>query len=450
VIDLLESWLRSDGDPAGAALWRRWCELLAGPVRIGVAGRETGIVARTAARIGACAVPIVVEGIPGPGVQDRLLGVHAIAWATPVTSALGAEERETLASLEALGAPGARWIALADQHLLERVADDPPRELAEVRARVDAVASWPLVDDPSELADRLERDPDLRSRRFAEVARVLMADARARSSADLARADAEIARVSGLLDGEDAQLDAVLRAASRSAAHLLGAVRRQIELLLVDLDDFLVALERGLPAEIDATLDVDLARRALPHWLQQVVEGWLSDRLAAAQAALVVDLQGVVEASELDRISLVLPLVHPGEVRGEAQWGARLGATAALGSGAALLLLGLWIPGLAAIAGGAVWSAVGQGARVEATRARLVETGTSAIRRLGVDASTLLREQLEWIGREADRIGPERREEARAQRADVRASLERSLAAAREERTRASDSLARWAAREST
>ncbi len=439
----METWLREEGDAAGELLWRRQAEALAGPLRIGVAGCDPGVVGRVAQRVGPSAVPVVVDagGVPA-GVEDRILGVHALLWVTPAGAVLGAEERGILDILR--GVPDDRVLVLGDLHLLERLVDDPEAEQAELIARAEAVSPWGVVDDAVAWARAREADPELRERRRRSLARLLGDDARTRAIARKASAEAAMETHRAALAADDERIDGVRRDAHLAAGHLLGAQKRRVEELLVALTSFLVELERALPAEIDGVADPDLAQRALPHWLASVVGGWLGDRLEEGAAAVRADLAGVVSEEDLAAVALVLPAVHPAEIRGEAQWGSRLGSTAAFGGGAALVLLGLWIPGLVALAGGVALSAAGERGRAEATRERLVETGTVAIRRLGEDAGRLMREQLGWIGREIERLAEVRVDVARQARADLRAREAARLAAREAEADAAGAEAARW------
>ncbi|MEZ4238525.1 MAG: hypothetical protein R3F59_20700 [Myxococcota bacterium] len=57
--------------------------------------------------------------------------------------------------------------------------------------------------------------------------------------------------MSALLQAEDDKLDAERRRGQRTAAHLLGAMRRQTELLLMDRS-FPAPIEVSLPAEVES------------------------------------------------------------------------------------------------------------------------------------------------------------------------------------------------------
>src|SRR5690606_23341216 len=110
----------------------------------------------------------------------------------------------------------------------------------------------------------------------------------------------------------------VRRRGERAAAHMLGAMRRNTEQMLVDLREFLVRLEADLPAQVEAVDDVDVVRRTLAHWLHHVVEAWMSDRLATWRADVLQELLEVqVDEAEIDRAELLVPALHPPPVRGE-------------------------------------------------------------------------------------------------------------------------------------
>src|SRR5690606_1739063 len=119
---------------------------------------------------------------PSLGTQDRLLGAHALLWATPLTAALGTWERKALTALDQAGAPMRRAVVLADAHLLARLSDDPEREGAEVHERVAALlpGGWDLQEEIDVVAwlraAEDERDA-LAAQRRAAVSRLLLTDA---------------------------------------------------------------------------------------------------------------------------------------------------------------------------------------------------------------------------------------------------------------------------------
>lgn len=439
----VQTALQDAGDHAGAFLWRRICRDLEGPLRVVVAAREQAVARRLLARLQeelpeADHSVLLLEGrgdddaepAPTLGAQDHLLAAHVLLWATPLTAALGSWERQALTALDEAGAPTQRAVVLADAHLLERLSDDPDREGAEVRERVASLVpeGWQL-DEESTVAARLQelapRRAALVLERQRAVSRLLLLDALRGLDDRLARAREELERVEELLAAEQAHLDQVRRRGERAAAHMLGAMRRNTEQMLVDLREFLVRVEGDLPAQVEAVDDVDVVRRTLAHWLNHVVEAWMSDRLATWRADVLQELLEVqVDEAEIDRAELLVPALHPPPVRGEANWTRRIGATAAMGGGAAMLLLGLWIPGLLAVTGGAAWSTFAQRSERVASRKKLVETAIDAVRQMGGDAERLLRDQITQLEEELQGLGDERATEAAARRAAQRAELD--------------------------
>lgn len=435
----LESALREAGDLASATIYRRVAAELAQGLRVAVVASHSGTAARLArelqerfAEIVLIPVEVDPEEGPGLGAEDRLLGVHAALWATPVTAPLGQGEREVLPTLEGL-APRRRAVVLADAHLLERMSDDPAAEAAEVRARLEDLVpdGWDLL-DPTELTAWLERcgaqRTDLTEARMGEVGARLVAEALA-THARAAQAEAgaidELQRLLGL---EDEALEQERRKGARVAAHLLASMRRHTEELLLDLRAFLDELDADLRPQLEAMSDVDLARRTLPHWLHHVVERWVAERLDAWRIELLGDLRDAsVDEEEAHRAELLVPALHAGTMPGDPAWGQRLGVTAAVGGGAAMLALGLWIPGAVAVAGGLAWSAVGRPSRKARTREVLLDAARSALRRMGEDADRLLREQLTQAETQLAAMGEERAASLADQRAAERARLEERL-----------------------
>lgn len=435
--------LQEAGDHAGAFLWRRICRDLEGPLRVVVAAREQAVARRLMLRLQEELPDIDLsillmeargdddaEPAPTLGAQDHLLAAHVLLWATPLTAALGNWERQALTAMQQAGAPAQRAVVLADANLLERLSDDPEREGAEVRERVSALVpqGWRL-DEESEVGawlGELERQrPELVTERQRAVSRMLLLDALSGLDHRVERAVEELERVEALLEAEDAHLDEVRRRGERAAAHMLGAMRRNTEQLLVDLREFLVHIETDLPTQVEAVEEVDIVRRTLAHWLHHVVESWMSDRLATWRADVLRELLEVhVEGSEVQRAELLVPALHPPPVRGEANWTSRLAATAAMGGGAALLLMGLWVPGLLAVTGGAAWSTFAQRSEREASRKRLVETAIDAVRQMGTDAERLLRDQITQLEDELQGLGDERASEAAVARTAQRSLLE--------------------------
>lgn len=440
---LIQEALEAAGDPAGAFLWRRVCRDLDGDIRIGVVSRDEAVTGRVVRELAAFDrvvwIPLRLEAAgealtPTLGAVDRLLSVHALLWATPSTAPLGAEERAGMTAIVDAGAPARRLVALADEALVAQMSDDPDAELREVadRARALCGPDW-RVERQSGLAGWIEgltadRVGVARERRRA-VAAILLRDAKRRSEAAVAAAAEELARVDELLSAEDDRLDAERRRGRRTAAHLLGAVRRQTERLMMDLRAFLHGLEHDLPKQIESVADVDTVRRTLPHWLHQVVEHWMIDRLASWRADVLTDLAELqLSAADVNRAELLVPALHPSPVRPDAAWGQRIGITAAVGGGAAMLAFGMWIPGLLAVTGGLAWSALGRRAATAATRRALLDAATDAVRQMGQDADRLLRDQIRTLEDELDRLGEDRASELGRIRADQRKALDQERA----------------------
>lgn len=439
----IQQALQEAGDHAGAFLWRRVCRDLDGELRVVVAAREIGTARRLVAQLQEAlpaitwtALHLEAQGDPAAdptptlGAQDRLLGAHVLIWATPLTAALGAWERRALAALEGAGAPHVRAVTLADGHLLDRLSDDPEREGAEVRARVASLLpdGWALLDaaDTAPWVARADTERGTVARvRRAAVGHLLLADALRGLDDQVTRAGGDLARAEELLAAEDATVAEARRRGERAAAHLLGAMRRQTQQLLVDLRGFLLQLEADLPGQVDAVEDVDTVRRALAHWLHHVVEAWMADRLGLWRAEVLRDLAEVqLDDSDIDRAELLVPALHPSPVRGDPQWATRLGATAAMGGGAALLLMGLWIPGLMAVTGGLAWSALAQRSQEVATRKKLIETAIDAVRQMSCDAERLLGDQIRQLEEELAHLGEDRARAIADVRAAPRAELE--------------------------
>lgn len=426
--------LEAAGDLAGAFLWRRVCRDLDGGLRIGLAARDDASARRALAQLPEVPggewvlIPVEHDGPAsvGLGAQDRLLGVHALVYATPMTAALGTTDRDALASLGDAGAPGARALTVGDAHLLERLSDDPEREREAVYTRIEDLLpdGWPLV----RLAAIQEWIRDLAdpsrgcvARRRDEVGRLLLDEGLDRLDAAAASERERLAEIEGLLAQEDASLAAARKAARRVAAHTLAVVRRQTEALDLDLQAFLRTLEADLPTQIGA-VDVRTARTVLPHWLAHVTESWMADRLARWRADVLAELEEI-EIEEAVHAELLVPALQPAPVRGESQWARRLGSTAAFGGAAALLAFGMWLPGLVALAGGVVWSTFGRSDGDAVNRERLVATARTALRQMGSDAQRLLGDQVAQLSEELDRLADDSEAEHRAARAALRADL---------------------------
>lgn len=436
---VIQDALNAAEDPAGAFLWRRLCRDLDGDLRIGVVAREEALTGRALRSLqavdGVELVPLRVEPAgealrPTLGAVDRLLSVHALVWVTPASAALGAEERAGLGALVDAGAPSRRAVWVGDTDLLERMADDPERELAEVVTRASAVAGpgWDVTTGEAVGAWmrslRADRERVARERRRA-VAAVLLRDARMRAEQAARAAEADVSRLDALRVAEDEQLDAERRKGRRTAAHLLGAMRRHTEQLLVDLRGFLNRLEADLPAQIEAVSDIGVARATLPHWLHHVVERWMGDRLAGWRAEVLTDLAELdLDPNDLSRADLLVPSVSAAPLGADRGWGVRLTTTAVMASGAALLLYGLWIPGVVALGGGLVWSALGRRAAEAGSRRALVDAAIQAVRQMGLEADRLLRDQIVALETELSQLGEERASELARARQEQRLHLE--------------------------
>jgi hypothetical protein len=145
-----------------------------------------------------------------------------------------------------------------------------------------------------------------------------------------------------------------------------------------------------------------------------------------------------LEEGAIDRAQLLVPALFPSPVRGDPAWGQRIGVTAAVGGGAALLLFGMWVPGLLAITGGLAWSALGRAAATAQTRRALTEAAVDAVRRMGTDGERLLRDQIATLEEELRRLGDDRATELAKGRTDTRTALE----AERQTRRQRRDALA--------
>ncbi|MEZ4319268.1 MAG: hypothetical protein R3F61_17275 [Myxococcota bacterium] len=439
----VQQLLESAGDLAGAFLWRRVCRDLQGPLRIGVVARDPDagrrLMARLPQRDGLEWLPIHLdfeeEAAVSLGSQDRLLGVHALLFATPMTAALGTTERNALSALAAAGGPGFRAVTLVDAELLDEMSDDPAKEREMVVSRLRELLppDWPLIDDSGTVPagsgdsgvggwlDSLAATDPARVRQ-AEVGPFLLSESAERIAESLDAGKARLHEVDALLAKEDAALAEARRKGQRVAAHTLAVIRRQTEQLDLDLRQFLRDLEADLPAQI-REMDVVQARRTLPHWLAHVVEGWMSDRLAKWRNDVLAELSDI-DIEEVVRAELLVPALQPAPVKGEAHWGRRLGTTAAFGGAAALLALGLWIPGLVALASGVAWSAFANGETDEASRQKLVATARAALRQMGTDAQRLLKDQIDQLSEDLEQLADEGEEAERTARATLRSDLE--------------------------
>jgi len=431
--------LRAAGDPAGATAWRQALAELGGELRVAVLSAQGGTgarLARTLADRGAQTVVLQVDpeadALP-LGAEDRLFGAHALVWATPLTAPLGAAERLFLPRIAAL-APARRVVVLADVHLLDQLSDDPAREASEVLDRLEGLVpeGWSLLEPDSlqSWVDELRRDlPDLVGARSAEVAGILLRDALERIEEACTRERSAIEEIEGLLAQEDAALDRIRREGERTASHLLASMRRRTEELLLDLRAFLDGLHDDVRPQVEAIDELETVRRTLPHWVHHVVEGFLIDRLGQWRAEVLTDLRiARVDPADAERASLLVPALHAAPLSSSGGWRQRLGVTAAVGGGAAMLFLGLWIPGVVALAGGLTWSALGRQARRSATREHLIDAACTAVRRMGEDADRLMRDQLLHMEAELAALGTERAQDHASAREEERKRIEERLA----------------------
>jgi len=430
--------LEAAGDTTSALLWRRVCSDLTGPLTVGLLSADASALRHLRSLVEALdnadvrwvEVPVDDDATgPSLGAEDRLLACHVVLAATSYTRALGSEERTRLAALAPV-APGARQVVLVGRNLLDRVSDRPEEEAAEVLERAQAVApeGWPVVPE-TELADWLgpllaDRAPLTRAR-TTQVAALLLEGAAESLDAEWARHDAERAEVIRLLDGEDEALDAARKEGRRTAAHVLAAVRRHTDTLLVELRAFLTELERDVPDQAESIDALPILRRALPHWLHHVVETWLAERLERWRRELAADLEEVgVDKALATRAELVVPAMAPGPVHADGSWTSRLGATAAMGGGAALLLAGLWFPAILAVTGGLAWSTLGRTARDAESRRNVVEAAVEALRAMADDAERLLTDQLDHVEKRLADLEEEAAEDHSEARRAIRERLE--------------------------
>jgi hypothetical protein len=430
--------LHEAGEGASAAIWLRACRDLDDGPRVAVLARDPAVAARVARRlevdhpelrwIAFGFAPDEDEVVP-LGSEDRLLGAHAALWITALPAALGAEERLSLDALTGPGVPAERAGALVDARLLALISDDPERELSEIRDRLATLvpAGWQLREEPA-LEDFalscLANVTDLRRDRQRDVARLLLGDALRSATESMEREGSAIAAIDALLEREEDSLVRACRDGERVASHLLGAMKRHAGGLVVDLRTFLTRVEHDLPAQIAGVADVEVVRRTLPHWLHHVVASYVTDRLARWRAEVVADLAEVgISPVDAARAELLVPSLHPPPIRAEGSWGHRLGVSAAIGGGAAMLAFGLWIPGAVALSGGLLWSTLGRDGREADTRDRLLESARTAVRRIGDDAQQVLSDQLTQIEADLAELGAEQARRVETQRGDHRARL---------------------------
>jgi hypothetical protein len=430
--------LRDGGDASAAMVWSHACHALdETALRVALVARDGAVAVRTARRL-ETAFPGVVwipfgyspsDDEPAFGHDDRLLGAHAWVWVTALPAALGHEERRAIELLEASGAPAHRACLLAETELIAQISDEPARELADVRARLAALLppDFALHDD-ADLAGWISASTtalgELRVQRRKAVALRLLDEAITDAAAARDAERGALGGVDALLEAEDAAVARIVADGERTAAHVLGAMKRHLEAMRVDLRGFLEGLERDLPVQFTGIDDVDVLRRTVPHWLHHVIETQVSDRLASWRVAVLADLADVgVDPADAARAHLLVPSLHPPPSRADGSWTHRFGVSLAIGGGAAMLLFGLWLPGAAALTGGFLWSAFGRDARDAKNRELLLSHAQAAVRRMGDDAETLLADQLAQIQADLAQLGTVRARDQEQQRADVRARL---------------------------
>lgn len=385
-----------------ARLLRQCWQALDGPLSVLVLGRRPREVSEIAAHFDGARTAVVSDA-PSPmafaALTDHLLQSHAVIWCTPCTAPLSASERETLRQLEASGVPAQRWVALAGTRVLDAMSDDPSAELAQIAARVHALATgWSLVTDveidalAQELLDTLEA---LRPARQAAVTRDLISRVIDTLTTDrrvhlerIQQLEAEQASEAAARDEHHARLQ-------RAETHVTATLQRRSRELVIQLRAFLHELEAALPQELAAAPNLGAARQALPHWLDHVVERWLETALSDWRADVLRDVADIPGARELlTGIALLPPALHPPPVRDATRWGRRVGLTASVGAGLALGAFGLWVPAALIAGGGVAWSALSRSSAEPASREALLSAATLAVREMGRSAEQVIEEQL--------------------------------------------------------
>lgn len=441
----VDSVLREADDAAAALIWRRTCRELGSGPRVGVGALSAGLASRVLDRLASPGTGRVAlgydpgedEGETPPMVRDAFLGVHAVIWATPAAQPFGARERAAVARI--LEATGVRrgMVLVVDTHVLERMSDDPAAELESVveRVRAEAPEGFAVTSDAADHAaeigaflDAVRTDLDaLSAARHRAVAALLLGDAR-QGLADLVTREIEAtSRHEAAVASEDEALIRARKAGERAAAHTLGVLRRRTEELRLDLRAFLRDLEADVGPQVEGTPDVEAARRALPHWLEHVVQGWLRDRLGAWRASVRDDLRHVTLADEaLAHAELLLPALHPAPVPSKGRWRRALGLSAGIGGAALLAGFQLWIPALIVAGGGVAWSVFDRDSD-NARRDQLIDRGREAVRLLGLDADKVLGEQLQRFEDQLNTLGSARAARLETERATARAQLDARL-----------------------
>lgn len=434
--------LRSAEDAAAAMVWRRTCRELASGARIGIGALTSGLAARTTSSLPERGVGKAAlgydpgdddEGVPLM-VRDAFLGVHACIWATPAAQPLGARERAALARITQATGLTRGLILVVDTQVLDRMSDDPESELQQIldRIRAEAPDGWQVAAADSDALDTflagVRTDLDvLTAERHQAVARLLLDDARDSLAEQVTREADTLSRHEAALASEDEALSRARAAGERAAAHTLGVLRRRTEELRLDLRAFLRTLEKDLGDQVEATPDVEAARRALPHWLEHVVQGWLRDRLGTWRAQVRADLSHVTLADEaLAHAELLLPALHPAPVPSQGRWRRALGLSAGIGGAAVLAAFQLWIPALIAAGGGIAWSVLDRDSE-DNRRDRLIDVGREAVHQLGLSADRVLGEQLQRFEDQLATLGQVRAARLQDERADARAQLQARL-----------------------
>ena len=417
------------GDPAGAMAWATAASLLRGSLRVALIGADPSLVQRTARRLEEehpdvvwLAIAIDAGGVDAD-VDPRWLGAHVAAWVTAPPSPLGADERAVMARIGGVGCPSVRACWLVDTDLVARISDDPAREIAEMQDRVRGAAprSWPLVEDPREwLAARHASFHELRAERLREVAAFLVNAAAHHADQTATAEEAAAASIDRVLAERDAALAAAVDRARRDAAHVLASVKRHLEETRFGWTGLIQRIDADLPAQM-APVDDEALDRALGPWLHAATTAWLRDRLARMRGEVVADLAHVaVDPDAAACVAIVLPAISAPGLRREPDWMRRIGVTASVGAGAALLLTPLWPMGIAAIGGGLLWSQIGRGTIDRDARLAAART---ALARLGQEVDQRLAEQVAAVEGALTELRERRAAAATAADADARARL---------------------------
>jgi hypothetical protein len=386
MIDVGASLKRADAE---VDLWARVCERLDDGVRVGVIARDRSLLQRFSPPQLPDVAWVRVDDAP----EAALLGCHAVVWLTSYPMAFGVDEREYLSALSPM-IPTIRAVVLADRELLDQLSDEPAREAADVRERVRglAAATWQVL-DVSELQAVAAWHPVVEARK-RDVAVFLLHRGVDRLTAAVDEERRAHAAAMRELSALEAQITAAHDSGTRATAHAAAAMHRHGADLVTSLRMFLQAFEEDVVAQCLTFPDLATLRRVLPHYLQHVVAGHLSDLLSTWRAGVLADLAEVdVDGAALG-LDLLLPLLPPSPLRGEADWRRRLALSAAVGGGVALAAFGLWLPAAAVIVGGAGWSAMGRDLRDLESRDRVVASVRQAVRQLAADAERVLSDQL--------------------------------------------------------